>query len=52
MVVAMNTAGEPVTCEDLGCAGALTVLMKETLAPTLMQTLEGTPVFVHAVRHC
>jgi formyltetrahydrofolate synthetase len=37
-----------VTAEDLGVAGALTVLMKDTLAPTLMQTLEGTPVFVHA----
>jgi formyltetrahydrofolate synthetase len=48
MVVASSKAGDPVTAEDLGAAGALTVLMKDTLAPTLMQTLEGTPVFVHA----
>ncbi|MFZ6026521.1 MAG: formate--tetrahydrofolate ligase [Chloroflexota bacterium] len=37
-----------ITAEDLGVAGALTVLMKEAIKPTLMQTLEGTPVFVHA----
>jgi formyltetrahydrofolate synthetase len=40
--------GESVTAEDLGVAGALAVLMKDTIKPTLMQTLEGTPVFVHA----
>merc|ERR1719419_1498416 len=38
----------PVTAEDLGVAGALTVLMKDAIRPNLMQTLEGTPVFVHA----
>ena len=38
----------PVTAEDLGVAGAMTVLMKDAIRPTLMQTLEGTPVFVHA----
>jgi len=48
MVVASNRAGEPVTAEDLGVAGALTVLMKDAIRPNLMQTLEGTPVFVHA----
>ncbi len=48
MVVGFSHAGEPVTCEDVGCAGALTVLMKEAIKPTLMQTLEGTPAFVHA----
>ena len=37
-----------VTADDLGVAGALTVLMKDAIKPTLMQTLEGTPVFVHA----
>merc|ERR1711973_289238 len=37
-----------VTAEDLGVAGAMTVLMKDAIRPTLMQTLEGTPVFVHA----
>jgi len=48
MVVAMNRDGEAVTADDLGVAGALTVLMKDAIKPTLMQTLEGTPVFVHA----
>ena len=48
IVVATNHAGEAVTAEDLGVAGAMTVLMKDAIKPTLMQTLEGTPVFVHA----
>jgi formyltetrahydrofolate synthetase len=48
MVIALSHAGEPVTCDDVGCTGALTVLMKDTIKPNLMQTLEGTPVFVHA----
>ncbi|MFH1524919.1 MAG: formate--tetrahydrofolate ligase [Chloroflexota bacterium] len=48
MVVGMNRQGEAVTAEDVGVAGALTVLMKDAIKPTLMQTLEGTPVFVHA----
>ncbi|XP_069643111.1 monofunctional C1-tetrahydrofolate synthase, mitochondrial isoform X1 [Haliaeetus albicilla] len=48
MVVANDKNGEPVTAEDLGVTGALAVLMKDAIKPTLMQTLEGTPVFVHA----
>ena len=36
------------TADDLGVGGALTVLMKDALKPTLMQTIEATPVFVHA----
>ncbi len=48
MVVAVNKRGEAVTAEDLGVAGALTVLMKDAIKPNLMQTLEGTPAFVHA----
>jgi len=48
IVVAYSHAGEPITTEDLGVAGAMTVLMKEALNPTLMQTLEGQPAFVHA----
>ncbi|NTV51747.1 MAG: formate--tetrahydrofolate ligase [Candidatus Firestonebacteria bacterium] len=48
IVVGMNTEGKPVTAEDLKCAGAMAVLMKDALMPTLMQTLEHTPVFVHA----
>ena len=48
MVVATNKRGEAVTAEDLGVAGALTVLMKDAIKPNLMQTLEGTAAFVHA----
>ncbi|MFW5713759.1 MAG: formate--tetrahydrofolate ligase [Brevefilum sp.] len=48
IVLALDTDGNPVTVEDVGVAGAATVLMKDTIKPTLMQTLEGTPVFVHA----
>jgi formyltetrahydrofolate synthetase len=48
IVLALDTDGNPVTVEDVGVAGAATVLMKDTLMPNLMQTLEGTPVFVHA----
>ena len=48
MVVGMNRLGKPVSVEDLGVAGAVAVLMKDALMPTLMQTLEGQPAFVHA----
>ncbi len=48
VVIGTNRAGGAVTAEDLGVAGAMTVLMKDAIKPTLMQTLEGTPVFVHA----
>jgi formyltetrahydrofolate synthetase len=48
MVVATNKSGEAVTVEDLGVAGAVTVLMKDAIKPNLMQTLEGTPATVHA----
>jgi formyltetrahydrofolate synthetase len=48
MVFGTNRQGQAVTAEDLGVAGALTVLMKDALLPNLMQTLEGTPAFVHA----
>ncbi|XP_069811474.1 monofunctional C1-tetrahydrofolate synthase, mitochondrial isoform X1 [Dendropsophus ebraccatus] len=48
MVVASDRKGQPVTAEDLGITGALAVLMKDAIKPTLMQTLEGSPVFVHA----
>lgn len=48
MVIGTNHQGEPVTAEDLGVAGAITVLMKDAIMPNLMQTLEGTPAFVHA----
>lgn len=48
IVIGTNRKGEAITAEDLGAAGAMTVLMKDAVKPTLMQTLEGTPVFVHA----
>ncbi|GBG62154.1 hypothetical protein CBR_g29353 [Chara braunii] len=48
MVVATSKAGDPITADDLGVGGALTVLMKDAIHPTLMQTLERTPVLVHA----
>jgi methylenetetrahydrofolate dehydrogenase (NADP+)/methenyltetrahydrofolate cyclohydrolase/formyltetrahydrofolate synthetase len=48
MVVGSSRSGDPVTCDDIGCGGALTALMKDAIKPNLMQTLEGTPVFVHA----
>ncbi len=48
IVIVTNKAGEAITAEDLGVAGAMTVLMKDAIMPNLMQSLEGTPVFVHA----
>ena len=48
MVIGSNHAGEPITADDIGVSGALTVLMKDTIMPNLMQTIEGTPAFVHA----
>jgi formyltetrahydrofolate synthetase len=48
IVIGTNKAGEAITAEDLGTAGAMTVLMMDAIKPTLMQTLEGTPAFVHA----
>src|SRR3954468_15016511 len=40
--------GKPVTAEDLGAAGAMTVLLKEAIKPNLIQTLEGQPCLMHA----
>ena len=48
IVIGTNKKGEAIAAEDLGVAGAMTVLMKDAIKPNLMQTLEGTPVFVHA----
>lgn len=48
MVIATSRGGDPVTCDDIGAGGALAALMKDAIKPNLMQTLEGTPVFVHA----
>lgn len=48
MVIGSSRAGDPVTCDDIGAGGALTALMRDAIKPNLMQSLEGTPVFVHA----
>ncbi|KAF8636469.1 hypothetical protein AX17_003285 [Amanita inopinata Kibby_2008] len=48
MVVASSKRGEAITADDLGVTGALAVLLKDAIKPNLMQTLQGTPVFVHA----
>ncbi|MFQ5885781.1 MAG: formate--tetrahydrofolate ligase [Anaerolineae bacterium] len=48
IVIGTDKKRNPVTAEDLGVAGAMTVLMKEALMPNLMQTLEHSPAFVHA----
>ncbi len=48
VVIGYSHSGNPVTLEDLGVAGAVTVLLKDTIMPNLLQTLEGQPAFVHA----
>ncbi|MCM8766566.1 MAG: formate--tetrahydrofolate ligase [Candidatus Omnitrophica bacterium] len=48
IIVAQTYDKKPVTAEDVKAAGAMTVLLKDAIKPTLLQTLEHTPVFVHA----
>ncbi|KAF8354903.1 hypothetical protein PRIPAC_96526, partial [Pristionchus pacificus] len=48
IVIGSDKNGQPVTADDIGITDALAVLMRDTVRPNLMQTLEGTPVFVHA----
>ena len=48
IVVGYTAAGEPVTAEELRAAGAMTVIMRDAIKPNLLQTLENTPVLVHA----
>ena len=48
IVLATTTDGKRVTAEDLGVAGAMTVLLRDAIKPNLLQTLEGGPAFVHA----
>jgi formate--tetrahydrofolate ligase len=48
IVMATTTDGKAVTAEDLGVAGAMTVLLRDAIKPNLLQTLEGGPAFVHA----
>ncbi|MFI8688360.1 formate--tetrahydrofolate ligase [Rossellomorea sp. NPDC077527] len=47
MVVAYNTLKQPVTVEDLGVEGALTLLLKDALKPNLVQTIEHSPALIH-----
>ncbi len=47
IIVGYNYKDEPVTCGQLNAAGAMTALLKDALKPNLVQTLEGTPAFVH-----
>ena len=47
IIVAYTYDGKPVTCADLKAQGAMTALLKDALKPNLVQTLEGTPSFVH-----
>ncbi|HZP72585.1 MAG TPA: formate--tetrahydrofolate ligase [Gaiellaceae bacterium] len=47
ITVAQTRDGEPVTAEQVGAAGSMAVLLKETIKPNLVQTLEGQPAFVH-----
>jgi formate--tetrahydrofolate ligase len=47
IVLATTTDGKPVTAEDLGVAGSMTVLLVDAIKPNLLQTLEGGPAFVH-----
>jgi formate--tetrahydrofolate ligase len=48
IVVGYTKSGEPVTAEQLKAAGAMTVIMRDAIKPNLLQTLENTPVLVHA----
>ena len=47
IIVAYNFKGEPITAEQLKANGAMAALLKDALKPNLVQTLEGTPAFVH-----
>src|SRR5262245_18451013 len=48
ITAAYSHDGKPVTAEDLGAAGAMTVLLKDAIKPNLIQTLEGQPCLMHA----
>jgi formate--tetrahydrofolate ligase len=47
IIIGYTRSGKPVTAEDLKCAGAMCVLLKDALMPNLVQTLEGTPCIMH-----
>ena len=48
IVIGYSKGGDPITAEDLKAAGAMAVIMREAIKPNLLQTLENTPVLVHA----
>jgi formate--tetrahydrofolate ligase len=48
IVIGNTTSGKPITAEELSAAGAMTVILREAIKPNLLQTLENTPVLVHA----
>ncbi len=48
IVIGYTRSGDPITAEQLKAAGAMTVIMREAIKPNLLQTLENTPVLVHA----
>jgi formate--tetrahydrofolate ligase len=48
IVIGLDEAGKAVTAEDLKSAGAMAVLMRDAIKPTLLQTTENTPVLIHA----
>ncbi|MGB1459026.1 MAG: formate--tetrahydrofolate ligase [Candidatus Thalassarchaeaceae archaeon] len=47
IAIGVSTNGDLVTAEDLGCAGAMALLLRNALLPNLVQTLEGDPAFIH-----
>ena len=47
MVVAYNRAGQPITAHDLKAEGAMAAVLKDAIKPNMVQTLEGTPAFIH-----
>lgn len=48
IIIGSTKTDQPVTAENLRCAGAMAVVLRDALKPTLMQTLEGTPCLIHA----
>ncbi|MBI5039041.1 MAG: formate--tetrahydrofolate ligase [Nitrospirae bacterium] len=47
ILVALDKGGQPVSAEDIRCAGAMAVILRDALRPNLIQTSEGTPAFIH-----
>ncbi len=47
IIVAYDEAGDPITVDDIEATGAVTILLRDALQPNVVQTLEGTPAFVH-----